>query len=258
MWITFRNLRKSFGSWILGMGKRKLSKVAKNVVKAVLEESVAAIPMNATTTATASSRRCSWVENSCKLYQDYHDESESPTSFFPFTYSPLKSREWGKPCHDERVLFEMLNLEGAQAGLSWETILKKRENYRLAFDNWDAEIISKYDQTKVQELLQNPGIVRNRLKVNAVVTNAQAYLKLREEFGGLDNYLWSQVPGRSPIISNGRERIITSPLSDSISKDLKKRKFKFVGSTIIYAYLQAVGLVNDHDHLCDWRNCDNE
>jgi DNA-3-methyladenine glycosylase I len=150
----------------------------------------------------------------------------------------------------------MLNLEGAQAGLSWETILKKRENYRNAFDNWDAEIISKYDQMKIQELLQNPGIVRNRLKVNAVVTNAKAYLSLRDEFGGLDNYLWSQVPGGTPIISSGHERIITSPLSDSISKDLKRRSFKFVGSTIIYAYLQAVGIVNDHDLHCDWRNAD--
>jgi DNA-3-methyladenine glycosylase I len=162
--------------------------------------------------------------------------------------------EWGKPCHDEKVLFEMLNLEGAQAGLSWETILKKRENYRVAFDNWDAEIISRYDQTKIQELLQNPGIVRNRLKVQACVTNAKAYLTLREEFGGLDNYLWSQVPGGVPILSQSRERIITSPLSDSISKDLKKRNFKFVGSTIIYAYLQAVGVVNDHDLDCHWRN----
>jgi DNA-3-methyladenine glycosylase I len=151
----------------------------------------------------------------------------------------------------------MLNLEGAQAGLSWETILKKRENYRVAFDNWDPEIISKYDQTKIEELLQNPGIVRNRLKVNAVVTNANAYLSLKDEFGGLDNYLWSQVPGRIPIRSNGRERIITSPLSDTISKDLKKRNFKFVGSTIMYAYLQAVGIVNDHDLNCDWRNPDH-
>lgn len=161
--------------------------------------------------------------------------------------------EWGKPCHDERVLFEMLNLEGAQAGLSWETILKKRESYRIAFDNWDADIIAGYTQKKVEELLQNPGIVRNRLKVQAVITNAKAYQVLRAEFGGLDNYLWSQVPGRSPIINGGDQRIVSSPLSDSISKDLKKRSFKFVGTTIIYAYLQAVGLVNDHDNDCDFR-----
>ncbi len=147
----------------------------------------------------------------------------------------------------------MLNLEGAQAGLSWETVLKKRENYRIAFDNWDAEIISRYDQDKVNELLANPGIIRHRLKIQAVIGNAKAYLKLCEEFGGLDAYLWSYVPDKMPILSNGRERIVSSPLSEAISKDLKKRQFKFVGPTIIYAYLQAIGVVNDHDIDCHCR-----
>ena len=144
----------------------------------------------------------------------------------------------------------MLNLEGAQAGLSWITVLTKRENYRVAFDNWDATIISKYDQNKINELVQNAGIIRHRGKIQAVVTNSIAYLELCEEFGGLDNYLWSQVPDRTPILWDGRERIITSPLSDSISKDLKRRGFKFVGSTIMYAYLQAIGIANDHELDC--------
>lgn len=147
----------------------------------------------------------------------------------------------------------MLNLEGAQAGLSWITVLNKRENYRVAFDNWDATIISKYDQDKVNELAQNSGIIRHRGKIQAVITNSKAYLELCEEFGGLDNYLWSKVPNNSPILWDGGERIITSPLSDQISKDLKKRGFKFVGSTIIYAYLQAVGVVNDHELDCHCR-----
>lgn len=176
-------------------------------------------------------QRCAWANPANPLYLAYHDH------------------EWGVPCHDELTLFEMLNLEGAQAGLSWETILNKRENYRLAFDGWDAHKVAAYDETKVASLLANPGIVRNRLKVNAAISNARAYLRLVDEMGGLEPYLWCRV-NHQPVQNSGRERIITSPLSDEISKDLKKRGFKFVGSTIIYAYLQSMGIVNDHEHDC--------
>lgn len=177
--------------------------------------------------------RCSWANPANPLYLHYHDH------------------EWGVPCHEDLRLFEMLNLEGAQAGLSWETVLNKRENYRLAFDHWDAQKISQYDEDKVQALMQNPGIIRNRLKIQATITNAKSYLNLCKEFGSLDSYLWAHVNGR-PIVNHG-ERIITTELSDQISKDLKKRGFKFVGSTIIYAYMQAIGMVNDHAHECAWR-----
>ncbi len=178
-------------------------------------------------------KRCSWANSANPLYLDYHDN------------------EWGVPCHDENRLFEMLNLEGAQAGLSWETILNKRASYRLAFDNWDARKIARYDAAKVAELLANPGIVRNKLKVAAAITNAQAYLRLCDEVGGLDAYLWAYVKGK-PIRNKG-ERIIKTELSDAISKDLLKRGFKFVGSTIIYAYMQGIGMVQDHAADCDWR-----
>lgn len=181
-----------------------------------------------------SEHRCAWANSANPLYLHYHDH------------------EWGVPCHDERKLFEMLILEGAQAGLSWETILNKRENYRLAFDNWDARKIAAYDASKVAQLLGNAGIVRNRLKIAAAITNAQAYLRLGEECGGLDAYLWAYVKG-VPIRNNG-DRIIKTELSDQISKDLLKRGFKFVGSTIIYAYMQAIGMVQDHAADCDWRN----
>lgn len=177
--------------------------------------------------------RCTWANMANPRYIQYHDE------------------EWGVPCHDENRLFEMLNLEGAQAGLSWETILNKRENYRLAFDGWDAEKIARYGDDKVAELLANAGIVRNRLKVAAAITNAQAYLRLRAEGSSLDQYLWDFVGGE-PIVNsfpNG-ERPAKTELSDRISKDLAKRGFKFVGSTIIYAYMQGIGLVNDHDMTC--------
>lgn len=178
-------------------------------------------------------KRCAWANPGNPLYLHYHDH------------------EWGVPCHDERRLFEMLNLEGAQAGLSWETILNKRENYRLAFDDWDAKIIASYDAAKVAELLGNVGIVRNRLKVAAAITNAQAYLRLCEQADGLDPYLWAYVDG-VPIRNHG-ERIVKTALSDQISRDLIKRGFKFVGSTIIYAYMQAIGMVQDHAPDCDWR-----
>lgn len=178
--------------------------------------------------------RCSWANPANPLYLAYHDE------------------EWGVPCHDETRLFELLNLEGAQAGLSWSTILNKRENYRAAFDQWDAEKIARYDAGKVAELLANPGIVRNRLKVAATINNAQAYLRLRDEVGGLDVFLWAYVGGK-PILNmraSINETPAKTPLSDQLSRDLAKRGFKFVGSTIVYAYMQAIGMVNDHAADC--------
>jgi DNA-3-methyladenine glycosylase I len=177
--------------------------------------------------------RCTWANMANPLYLDYHDH------------------EWGVPCHDENRLFEMLNLEGAQAGLSWETILNKRANYRLAFDGWDAEKIAAYDAAKVAELLANPGIVRNKLKVAAAITNAQAYLRLRAEGVTLDQYLWAWVDGK-PLVNrwNKGERPAKTDLSDRLSKDLAKRGFKFVGSTIVYAYMQGIGMVDDHDPSC--------
>lgn len=174
-------------------------------------------------------RRCDW----CGVdphYVAYHDT------------------EWGVPLHDERALFEFLILEGAQAGLSWSTILKKRDGYRRAFDGFDAERIARYDDADVARLLADPGIVRNRLKVASAITNARATLKIREEFGGLDAYFWRFVDGR-PIQNAWRELgqiPASTPLSDRISRDLKKRGFKFVGSTIVYAHMQATGMVNDH------------
>ncbi|GAA4713869.1 DNA-3-methyladenine glycosylase I [Brevibacillus fulvus] len=173
--------------------------------------------------------RCGWV-NQDPLYIDYHD------------------REWGVPVYDDRLLFEYLNLEGAQAGLSWYTILKKRENYRAAFDQFVAEKIINYDEQKIEELMQNPGIVRNRLKIRAVIANAHAYLRVCEEWGSFSRYLWSFVDGK-PIQNNFAsmsEVPVTTDISDKLSKDLKKRGFKFVGSTICYAFMQAVGMTNDH------------
>jgi DNA-3-methyladenine glycosylase I len=177
--------------------------------------------------------RCSWANMANPNYLAYHDT------------------EWGVPCHDENTLFEMLNLEGAQAGLSWETILNKRATYRAAFDDWDPVIIAAYDATKVAALLANPGIVRNRLKVAAAITNAQAYLRLRDEGTTLDAWLWAYVDG-APIVNHwpSGARPATTPLSDRLSKDLAKRGFKFVGSTIVYAYMQGIGMVDDHDERC--------
>jgi DNA-3-methyladenine glycosylase I len=177
--------------------------------------------------------RCSWANSKNPRYVVYHDE------------------EWGVPCHDENRLFEMLNLEGAQAGLSWETILNKRETYRAAFDGWDAEKIAQYGADKVAELLANPGIVRNKLKVAAAITNARAYLALRASGTTLDEYLWAFVNG-TPIVNHFApgEFFAKTELSDKISKDLAKRGFKFVGSTIIYAYMQGIGMVNDHQAQC--------
>ncbi|MEA2554156.1 MAG: DNA-3-methyladenine glycosylase [Fimbriimonadaceae bacterium] len=177
--------------------------------------------------------RCEWSLSS-DLYIAYHDQ------------------EWGVPSHDDRHLFEMLILEGAQAGLSWSTILNKREGYRAAFDNFDAEMVARYDDKKREELLQNSGIVRNRAKILAATINAQAFLKVQEEHGSFDRYVWQFVDGK-PIV-NALESLseipAKTPESDAMSKDLIKRGFKFVGSTICYAFMQATGTVNDHMVSC--------
>ncbi len=177
---------------------------------------------------SAEPRRCPWAKS--VLYIAYHD------------------REWGVPVHDDRLLFEFLILEGAQAGLSWETILKKRENYRQAFDQFDPAIVAKYGARKRQSLLANPGIVRNRLKIDAAIKNGKAFLAVQKEFGTFDKYVWSFVDHR-PLRNAWRtmaEVPACTPQSDAMSKDLKRRGFTFVGSTICYAFMQAVGMVNDH------------
>lgn len=177
--------------------------------------------------------RCNW-SNKTKIYQDYHDF------------------EWGVPIHDDRKLFEAIILDGAQAGLSWETILNKRENYRKAFDYFDVKKVSQYDQDKIDELLQNSGIIRNRLKISSAITNAKAFLEIQKEFGSFDKFLWDFVDGK-PIQNHWKtitEVPATTELSDKISKELKKKGFKFVGSTIIYAFMQAIGMVNDHTVDC--------
>lgn len=176
--------------------------------------------------------RCDWAKN--ELAVAYHDA------------------EWGVPQHDDQKLFEFLILEGAQAGLSWDTVLRKRENYRAAFDDFDAEKIVRYDEAKCAELLNNEGIIRNRLKIASAVRNAREFLKVKEEFGSFDSYIWSFVDGK-PIKNsweNLREVPASTPISDAMSKDLKKRGFNFVGSTIMYAFMQACGLVNDHIVSC--------
>jgi DNA-3-methyladenine glycosylase I len=177
--------------------------------------------------------RCAWC-GADPLYRAYHD------------------REWGVPLYGERAMFEFLILEGAQAGLSWLTILKKRESYRRAFDAFDVDRIARYTEADVARLMADAGIVRNRLKIESAIVNARAALKLRDEFGGLDTYLWGFVDGR-PIVNAWRDIgqvPATSAISDAISKDMKKRGFKFVGSTIIYAHMQATGMVNDHTVDC--------
>jgi len=178
--------------------------------------------------------RCFWANTDDQLYIAYHD------------------REWGVPVHDDRVLFEFLILEGAQAGLSWSTILRKRDNYRLAFDDFEPAKIARYDEQKVAELLANPGIIRNRLKVRAAIQNAQAFLKVQEEFGSFDAYMWQFVGGK-PVINawqSGREIPAATEESRLMSKDLLHRGFRFVGPTICYAHMQAVGMVNDHTTDC--------
>ena len=176
-------------------------------------------------------KRCGWART--ELAIDYHD------------------REWGVPQHDDRTLFEFLILEGAQAGLSWETILRKREGYRRAFDRFDARTVAHYDRRKVNELLANPGIVRNRLKITASIQNARAFLAVQEEFGSFDAYIWQFVNGR-PIKNKWKSPGVHTHTieSDAMSKDLKRRGFKFAGTTICYAFMQAVGMVNDHEEDC--------
>ena len=167
-------------------------------------------------------------------------------------YIQYHDKEWGVPVHDDRTHFEFLILEGAQAGLSWATVLKKRKNYQELFEQFDPEKVAKFDQQKIATLLQNPGIIRNKLKVNAAVINAQNFLKVQEEFGSFDQYIWSFVNFK-PIVNQLKSMTqapATSPESDALSKDLKKRGFKFVGSTIVYAHMQACGLVNDHLTKC--------
>ena len=177
--------------------------------------------------------RCPWAGDKPHMIR-YHD------------------REWGRPVHDDRRLFEMLLLEGAQAGLTWDTILRRRESYRKAFDGFDPTKIAKFAAVRKKQLLGNPGIIRNRLKVDAAVTNAQAFLAVQKEFGSFDRYVWQFVGGKPKL--NRRRTMAdvptTSPESDALSKDLKKRGFRFVGSTIVYAFMQAVGMVDDHLNGC--------
>lgn len=178
-------------------------------------------------------QKCGWCMGDT-LYEKYHDE------------------EWGVPIKDDARLFEFLILETFQAGLSWITILRKRENFRKAFDQFDPLQISEYTEEKIQSLLQDSGIVRNRLKVRATVINAQEFIKVQEQHGSFGNYIWGFIDGR-PIknkVQNYKNVPATTPLSDTISKDLKKKGFKFVGSTVIYAYMQATGMVNDHEINC--------
>ena len=178
--------------------------------------------------------RCQWVNLNSPLYLRYHDE------------------EWGVPVHDDKKLFAKLILDGAQAGLSWLTILKKRENYKKAFDNWDYKKIAKYNSQKIGDLLKNEGIVRNKLKIESVIKNAKSFIDIQKEFGSFDRYIWGFVDGKT--IQNRFKKMSNLPakteLSDAISKDLKKRGMNFVGPTIIYAYMQAIGIVNDHTIDC--------
>lgn len=177
--------------------------------------------------------RCEWALHD-ELMKNYHD------------------REWGVPQHDDKILFEFLILEGMQAGLSWNTILRKRDNFRHAFDNFDYIKISKYSEDKIESLLQNKGIIRNRLKINSVISNAKSFLAIRDEYGTFDNYIWSFV-NHQPILNSFtslNELPSNTELSEKISRDLKKNGFKFIGTTIIYAFMQAVGLVNDHTTYC--------
>ncbi len=177
--------------------------------------------------------RCEWNLND-PLLTRYHDE------------------EWGVPLHDDRKLFEFLALDGMQAGLSWNTILRKRENFRLAFDNFDIELVASYNDQKIQELLANPGIVRNKAKIHAIIHNANCVLAIQQDFGSLDAYLWGFTAGET--IHNGWKTLsqipATSPISDAMSKDMVTRGFKFCGSTILYAFMQAAGMVNDHIVSC--------
>ena len=175
-------------------------------------------------------KRCAWPKTDLALA--YHDQ------------------EWGVPLHDDRALFEFLILEGAQAGLSWETVLRKRDNYRAAFDNFEVSKVAKYGSRKVEQLLKDPGIIRNRLKITSAIENANAFLHVQQELGSFDEYLWRFVNQRPIRRKRGLPVPARTSVSDALSKDLSKRGFKFVGSTICYAFMQAVGMVNDHDPTC--------
>ncbi|MCL6270906.1 DNA-3-methyladenine glycosylase I [Sansalvadorimonas sp. 2012CJ34-2] len=177
--------------------------------------------------------RCEWCHGD-ELYREYHD------------------KEWGVPCRDDDTLFEFLILEGAQAGLSWITVLRKREHYRKVFDNFDARKIAKYDDSKVEELLQDPGIIRNKLKVNSAIRNAKAFLKIQKKHGSFSEYIWSFVNGKTihNHFSSLKDVPASTEISDQMSKALKKEGFNFVGSTICYAFMQATGMVNDHVFSC--------
>ena len=175
-------------------------------------------------------QRCDWARTPLSI--EYHD------------------KEWGVPQHDDRGLFEFLILEGAQAGLSWETILRKRDNYRKAFDRFNPQRVAKYDARKIGELLNNEGIIRNRLKIDSAVSNARAFLEVQKEFGSFDKYVWQFVNGKPLRRKRGQVMTPTTPISDALSKDLLKRGFRFVGSTICYSFMQAVGMVNDHNATC--------
>lgn len=178
--------------------------------------------------------RCDWCEGTFEQYVLYHDQ------------------EWGVPVHEDRIHFEFLTLESAQAGLSWSTILKKRKGYREAFAHFDAEEVARFDEEQIQQLLSNPAIVRNKLKIRSAVNNARQFIKIQEEFGSFDNYIWRFVDG-TPIQNNweSTDQIpATTDISDQLSRDLKKRGFKFIGPTIMYAHMQAVGMINDHITSC--------
>ncbi len=176
--------------------------------------------------------RCKWVNMDNPLYIKYHDE------------------EWGIPSHDDKYLFEMLILESFQAGLSWECILNKRENFRKAFDNFDYNKIIKYDEDKINELMNDKGIIRNRLKIRSTINNAKVFIDIRKEYSSFDKYIWSFTDNK--VIKNKTDKFnTTSELSDKISKDLYKRGMRFVGSTIIYSYLQAIGIIDDHELNCE-------
>lgn len=176
-------------------------------------------------------QRCSWVDEKSEIYVKYHDE------------------EWGVPKYDDRELFELLVLESFQAGLSWLTVLKKREAFREAFDNFDVEKVAKYDDKKVAELLENPQIIRSKGKINSAIGNAKIFIEIQHEFGSFSNYIWGFTDNK--VIKNTTgELFVSSPLSDKVSKDLKSRGMKYVGTVIIYSYLQAIGVLNDHEKGC--------
>ena len=178
-------------------------------------------------------QRCEYVNLDNPLYVAYHDE------------------EWGCPLHDDRALFELLILEGFQAGLSWECILNKRENFRRAYEGFDPHVVAAFGEAKVAELLADAGIVRNRRKVAASIANAQAFLRIQEEFGSFDAYIWGFTDGE--VLREDYRLATSSPLSDQISRDLKRRGMNFVGTTIVYSYLQAIGVINAHSDACDWK-----